>query len=971
MAVKFKYNTDNSSIYTRKYTKKVPKTLQVSLVKDITQPKSSTIVNTPPVKSIEDLEEAQLKKEGIPSYRVYKYNKAVSEDNTADKLKESVELNKKGQNKIANEIIDFGTRFSTLGTQFRFPTQKELEDNRGSIKHQAGTLANATSWGLANMMIPDAASYVARTLPEVGPAVKTAYGNFANSDIAFKLGKPIHKLGEQGTLKFTGFPSTTWTPKASNTLKYVQENKVLPMSNGELFNHSYYKNIGTPKEFYKINSISENFIDSKADDLMKTTPRLSRIKANPILTGDNAAEYYKRDWIKGYRKTPISGYKEGERVTKGISEHYGKIIDDLERRTGGKAFGSAVLTRAGYTNKLPGDIDLTQFVSKKEPYSMIMSDANGTGLKNTMFKYQRDLGFQEEPYRTVNQYGHSYMESAPPSSKFYDKKLGIEFDIDRTLHSKPSISNSDMFRFYEPEAWHKWAQNEDKLANVFRNRNMHQIRSNQDLIHDINKGFKSAIEQTKNSDLIDKSLVDLHQARQHKHISGAKGIMDNVEESRRDFIRNKLYETSFATKPLLSTQGFTDDAYNSTSYNMQILKEIGIDNPEKTLLNNPKKVKELVDDYITQNTIYGRGVNDGNNVLSKEFVNPPPQNIGGEAYGAGAYSAKGIKGFTSASHYGYLQNVPDDFAKMSDIDKIKAIKSTTAEYGTPLPGTSTSPSDIYSNLLHNTSHSSPVRPEELYRQKLVDMGYRKVINDPGSNILHLTNDGSNIPLSYGKSSYNATTGGWTDLESYGYLHPSIKPSYNYGYNNNFNNYNRFTKSNFKGLIRDNSEVIIPATGLSAIIGGGAAWLKNIDKKSDKAAASSKVYKLYLDENPHIAAEKDSLYNDFSTKWKAAKDATGDRNPESPEIEEAANKWNDYISKSMEASKNAKPKLADAIYTTNKMGLHQRFKDLRELYNDTLISNINRNWKNSIINLPDQRPTKSKTKAKKLVINSSK
>jgi hypothetical protein len=82
-----------------------------------------------------------LKKKDISTYRDYKIDKAEA----IQKNKEERDLYLKGQDKVSNFAYDLGTNIATLGTQFRYPSQQELEAGRKGGLGRAKILSDAAA----------------------------------------------------------------------------------------------------------------------------------------------------------------------------------------------------------------------------------------------------------------------------------------------------------------------------------------------------------------------------------------------------------------------------------------------------------------------------------------------------------------------------------------------------------------------------------------------------------------------------------------------------------------------------------------------------------------------------------------------------------------------------------------------------------------------------------------------------------
>ena len=123
---------------------------------DLTAKRDITNINPLSIISKEDLEEYYRTQSGEPSYQQFRLNRSKAEEIQ----RQNQNLMSKGQTKLGNAITDLGTGILTWGTEFRPPTDYELERNRysadkgffGTQYNRAQSIARAGSWGLADIM---------------------------------------------------------------------------------------------------------------------------------------------------------------------------------------------------------------------------------------------------------------------------------------------------------------------------------------------------------------------------------------------------------------------------------------------------------------------------------------------------------------------------------------------------------------------------------------------------------------------------------------------------------------------------------------------------------------------------------------------------------------------------------------------------------------------------------------------------
>lgn len=123
---------------------------------DLTAKRDVTNINPLSIISKEDLEEYYRTQSGEPSYQQFRLNRSKAEEIQ----KQNQNLMSKGQTRVGNAITDLGTGILTWGTEFRPPTDYELERNRysadkgffGTQYDRARSIARAGSWGLADIM---------------------------------------------------------------------------------------------------------------------------------------------------------------------------------------------------------------------------------------------------------------------------------------------------------------------------------------------------------------------------------------------------------------------------------------------------------------------------------------------------------------------------------------------------------------------------------------------------------------------------------------------------------------------------------------------------------------------------------------------------------------------------------------------------------------------------------------------------
>jgi hypothetical protein len=122
----------------------------------------------------------------------YKSQQATKEKERLKKL----DLAKKGQSDLSNLAADIGTTALTLPTQFRTPTEEELEAGRsGNWSERAPIMSDAVAWGLGNELLGGAMGYAAKNagpfLNVAKKAIGTEEGLLSN---AYKLNPWAERL---------------------------------------------------------------------------------------------------------------------------------------------------------------------------------------------------------------------------------------------------------------------------------------------------------------------------------------------------------------------------------------------------------------------------------------------------------------------------------------------------------------------------------------------------------------------------------------------------------------------------------------------------------------------------------------------------------------------------------------------------------------------------------------------------------
>lgn len=92
-------------------------------------------------------------------------------------------------------MSDFATNFLTLGTQFRYPTEEELERARSSKMGKAQTLAEGAAWGVADMLTGELTSALPSAARRVSRGAKKGINELRS---AAKKVNPLVRYGDLG-----------------------------------------------------------------------------------------------------------------------------------------------------------------------------------------------------------------------------------------------------------------------------------------------------------------------------------------------------------------------------------------------------------------------------------------------------------------------------------------------------------------------------------------------------------------------------------------------------------------------------------------------------------------------------------------------------------------------------------------------------------------------------------------------------
>lgn len=130
------------------------------------------------------------------------------------KIRQQAEdLKRKGQTKLGNTVNDMGTNMLTQFTQFRTPTNEELEKGRGGWSGRGELLGSAVTHGLINEMTGGAMNWIGNKIAsgEAKSLVKEGINKIKNIDPnKVPLVKDIHKINP-----------LAFKPKADNYYRVV------------------------------------------------------------------------------------------------------------------------------------------------------------------------------------------------------------------------------------------------------------------------------------------------------------------------------------------------------------------------------------------------------------------------------------------------------------------------------------------------------------------------------------------------------------------------------------------------------------------------------------------------------------------------------------------------------------------------------------------------------------------------------
>lgn len=217
----------------------------------------------------------------------------------------------------------------------------------------------------------------------------------------------------------------------------------------------------------------------------------------------------------------------------------------------------------------------------------------------------------------------------------------------------------------------------------------------------------------------------------------------------------------------------TAEELTNPAINIEILKVLKIPVSQQ-VVNNPKKMKNLLDYWYYQNTVHGRGVS---GIKESELEDAllglwrERLNTGGNAAGAGkntvlfSDSGYGFGGDIKTSGYGYFQVNPEINTQQSILDRIAEVKKKTGQFDFQF---SEQDKDAINNI------AKRILGNEIFFDTPNDLVTAIPATDKGQELLTALNKELGI-VSLGSNSYGSTYSSLTDA-----LNPNTPVMWNIG-----------------------------------------------------------------------------------------------------------------------------------------------------------------------------------------------
>lgn len=354
-----KYRTDNNII-----TQEEIKAKEIAYLKSIGVMKDGGAINKIPkaqkgkkVSYSEGLDFKALMNPGIKSDNTKKalskdqpkinidYNRYRVEQANKEKEKlRKLELAKKGQTDLTNAISDFGTIAMTNITQFKMPSEEELEAGRSGWEERLPLIAENVSWGLGNELTGGAMNQVGPLLSKAKPALKKAGKNI------YKLNPYAEKLNN---------PNSSYRVAGLDALEDFQNTGVLRSQNtnpGEIVKNT---NFLLPPRTTAFPSFQKGYAD------------MSYLPKNGGVVFKTDLPTYKRGDINPVTGSPIKGRHYAHRV---IDSKTGVTLSEIPA-SDVKVYGSEPHWLKGY-KEIPKNSKANQSFFSKSGKIENTEDAN-------------------------------------------------------------------------------------------------------------------------------------------------------------------------------------------------------------------------------------------------------------------------------------------------------------------------------------------------------------------------------------------------------------------------------------------------------------------------------------------------------------------------------------------------------------------------------------------------------------------